>query len=272
MRTTAQSHRGIGIVEVMGRHSGYIALGTAYGQPDIILVPEVPVRIPHSSSACASCTSCRRTWSSSAARASWGRTAASSARAVRPTTRRATRRSPSASDLPARRARRTLRGPLLPGVPPRRVRQGRGLHPKGRPHPARRAPHPRPVPRRAARRQGRWRCCSTARTTRSPSCSGTASRASTSTATTATRSRRWGAIHARYLHPSFYDEELMRPSKLAVEYMLPIFTQRDRPRRHRGHPPLGLRLGQPLPALPLRQHRHQQAHPLPAGSGLTPSS
>ena len=35
---------------------------------------------------------------------------------------------------------------------------------------------------------------------------------------------RWGVIHARHLHPSFYDEELMRPSKLGVEYMLPIFT------------------------------------------------
>src|SRR6188508_3507811 len=40
IRTTAESHRRIAIVEVMGRHSGYIALGTAYGQPDIILVPE----------------------------------------------------------------------------------------------------------------------------------------------------------------------------------------------------------------------------------------
>ena len=29
----------------MGRHSGYIALGTAYGQPDIILVPEHPLDI-----------------------------------------------------------------------------------------------------------------------------------------------------------------------------------------------------------------------------------
>ena len=29
----------------MGRHSGYIALGTAYGQPDIILIPEHPVDI-----------------------------------------------------------------------------------------------------------------------------------------------------------------------------------------------------------------------------------
>lgn len=43
VRTTAESHRRIGIVEVMGRHSGYIALGSAYGRPDIILVPEQPV-------------------------------------------------------------------------------------------------------------------------------------------------------------------------------------------------------------------------------------
>jgi ATP-dependent phosphofructokinase / diphosphate-dependent phosphofructokinase len=40
IRTTAESHRRIAIIEVMGRHSGYIALGTAYGQPDIILIPE----------------------------------------------------------------------------------------------------------------------------------------------------------------------------------------------------------------------------------------
>jgi len=43
VRTTAESHRRIAIVEVMGRHSGYIALGSAYGRPDMILVPEVPV-------------------------------------------------------------------------------------------------------------------------------------------------------------------------------------------------------------------------------------
>jgi 6-phosphofructokinase len=45
VRTTAESHRRIAIIEVMGRHSGYIALGVAYGQPDIILVPESPVNI-----------------------------------------------------------------------------------------------------------------------------------------------------------------------------------------------------------------------------------
>ena len=40
LRTTAESHRRIAIIEVMGRHSGYLALGTAYGCPDIILIPE----------------------------------------------------------------------------------------------------------------------------------------------------------------------------------------------------------------------------------------
>src|SRR6185437_13836533 len=43
VRTTAESHRRIAIVEVMGRASGFIALGTAYGHPDMILVPERPI-------------------------------------------------------------------------------------------------------------------------------------------------------------------------------------------------------------------------------------
>jgi 6-phosphofructokinase 1 len=45
VRTTAESHRRIAIVEVMGRQSGYIALGTAYGQPDMVLIPEHPVNV-----------------------------------------------------------------------------------------------------------------------------------------------------------------------------------------------------------------------------------
>ena len=43
IRTTAESHRRIAIIEVMGRHSGFIPLGSAYGQPDIILIPEVRI-------------------------------------------------------------------------------------------------------------------------------------------------------------------------------------------------------------------------------------
>jgi 6-phosphofructokinase 1 len=45
IRTTAESHRRIAIIEVMGRHSGYLALGTAYGQPDMILLPEHPLNV-----------------------------------------------------------------------------------------------------------------------------------------------------------------------------------------------------------------------------------
>jgi 6-phosphofructokinase 1 len=45
LRTTAESHRRIAIVEVMGRHSGYIALGSTYGRPDIVLVPEVRLNV-----------------------------------------------------------------------------------------------------------------------------------------------------------------------------------------------------------------------------------
>ena len=45
VRTTAESHRRIAIVEVMGRNSGYIAVGASYGQPDIVLIPEVRVDI-----------------------------------------------------------------------------------------------------------------------------------------------------------------------------------------------------------------------------------
>lgn len=43
VRTTAESHRRVAIIEVMGRHSGFIALGSAYGQPDLILIPEFPI-------------------------------------------------------------------------------------------------------------------------------------------------------------------------------------------------------------------------------------
>jgi len=47
IRTTAESHRRIAIIEVMGRQSGYIALGSSYGQPDIVLIPENPIDLEH---------------------------------------------------------------------------------------------------------------------------------------------------------------------------------------------------------------------------------
>jgi ATP-dependent phosphofructokinase / diphosphate-dependent phosphofructokinase len=48
LRTTTESHRRIMVVETMGRHSGWIACfaGIAVGA-DYILVPEVPIDLPH---------------------------------------------------------------------------------------------------------------------------------------------------------------------------------------------------------------------------------
>ncbi|MBV8611938.1 MAG: ATP-dependent 6-phosphofructokinase [Singulisphaera sp.] len=48
LRTTAESHRRIMVVETMGRHSGWIACfaGIAVAA-DYILVPEVPIDLPH---------------------------------------------------------------------------------------------------------------------------------------------------------------------------------------------------------------------------------
>jgi 6-phosphofructokinase 1 len=34
---------------------------------------------------------------------------------------------------------------------------------------------------------------------------------------------RWGLIHARQMHPSFYDPRRMRPSAVGVEYLQKIF-------------------------------------------------
>lgn len=48
LRTTAESHRRVIVIETMGRHSGWIACfaGMAVGA-DYILVPEVPIDLPH---------------------------------------------------------------------------------------------------------------------------------------------------------------------------------------------------------------------------------
>jgi 6-phosphofructokinase 1 len=35
---------------------------------------------------------------------------------------------------------------------------------------------------------------------------------------------RWGLIHARRMYPTLYDPKLMKPSKIGIEYLRPIFT------------------------------------------------
>jgi 6-phosphofructokinase 1 len=35
---------------------------------------------------------------------------------------------------------------------------------------------------------------------------------------------RWGLIHARQMHLGLYDPKLMKPSRLGIDYLMPIFT------------------------------------------------
>ncbi len=84
---------------------------------------------------------------------------------------------------------------------------------------------------------------------------------------------RWGFIHARRCTRRFYDPELMKPSRIGVEYLLPIFTNaigQDDMESVRSSLFDSGNLTQPVP---LVQHRHQQADPLPSpapGPGLAP--
>lgn len=43
LRTTAYSHERIVIVESMGMHAGWLAMASAFGNPDFILIPEFPL-------------------------------------------------------------------------------------------------------------------------------------------------------------------------------------------------------------------------------------
>ena len=72
---------------------------------------------------------------------------------------------------------------------------------------------------------------------------------------------RWGWIHPRYMHPALYDPKLMKPSKMGIDYLLPIFTgaigsdDAEHMRQTLFDP------GN-LAAVPLHQHGRPQTYPL----------
>ena len=73
---------------------------------------------------------------------------------------------------------------------------------------------------------------------------------------------RWGHIHARYMHPSFYDRDRMMPSQTGIDYLLPIFTDaigEDDMEVVRAEI---VRARQPDSCLSQHQHRRSKAHPL----------
>jgi 6-phosphofructokinase 1 len=225
VRTTAESHRRIAIVEVMGRHSGHIALGTAYGQPDIILVPEVPVNIPALVERVTKLYELQKNVVIVCGEGvvdENGQELGAERESLDP-----------AGNVLLSGASEALRTLLVEHFGDAYFRQYR------RAESARAAVFTRKVghTQRGGRPvlfdrfhagqlggkavdmllEGRNNAVSIIQWGRErgfyvDSYDGNAFR------------DRWGIIHPRFVHPSFYDGELMRPSQVAVDYMLPIFT------------------------------------------------
>jgi len=225
VRTTAESHRRIGIVEVMGRHSGHIALGAAYGQPDIILVPEVPVDIPALVERVEKLYELQKNVVILCGEGivdQDGHELGAVKESLDP-----------AGNVTLSGASEALRTLLVEHFGDAYFRNYR------RAESARAAVFTRKVghTQRGGRPvlfdrfhagqlggkavdlllEGRNNAVSILQRDKErgfyvDGYDGNAFR------------DRWGIIHPRFVHPSFYDKELMRPSQLAVEYMLPIFT------------------------------------------------
>lgn len=225
IRTTAESHRRIAIIEVMGRHSGYIALGAAYGQPDLILVPEHPLnpdllveRVKelydlqkHVVIVCGEGIVDTE-----------GRELGSEAKSTDP-----------AGNLVLSGASEALRSLLIQRIGDQYFKNYRRSESAKAAIFVRKVGHTqrggRPLlfDRFYAAQlggkavdmliEGQNNAVSTLQWNRQQgfyvdSFYGNGFR------------DRWGLIHARYMHPSFYDPEHMRPSKTGIEYMLPIFS------------------------------------------------
>jgi 6-phosphofructokinase 1 len=225
IRTTAESHRRIAIVEVMGRHAGYIALGSAYGQPDIVLVPEYPLNVPRLVErvaeiyelqknvviVCGEGIVDERGQELGARQASFdpsGNVILSGAsEALRQILiehfgdgffQRYRRADSAAAAVFTRKVGHTQRGgrPILFDRFFAAQLGGKAVD---------------------MLLDGQNNACSVLLWSRKngfqvDAHDGNAFR------------DRWGLIHARQMHPSFYDPELMRPSRTGVDYLLPIFT------------------------------------------------
>jgi 6-phosphofructokinase 1 len=226
VRTTAESHRRIAIVEVMGRHSGYIALGSAYGQPDLILVPEHPVYPDKLLQRVAEIYELQKNVVIVCGEGIVG---------------------PDGQELGAKRASTDPAGNVILSGASEAIRQflveGFGddyFRRLRRAESAQAAIFTRKVghTQRGGRPilfdrfyaaqlggkavdmllEGRNNALAVLQWTRAggfavDGCDANSFR------------DRWGHIHGRQMHPSFYEPDLMRPSQTGIEYLLPIFTR-----------------------------------------------
>ncbi|MDR3450648.1 MAG: 6-phosphofructokinase [Alphaproteobacteria bacterium] len=225
IRTTAESHRRIAIIEVMGRHSGYIALGTAYGQPDIILVPEQALDLEHLVERVKHIYDLQKNVVIVCGEGivdEQGRELGAETKSTDPS-----------GNVVLSGAADALRAKLIQMIGDRYFQ----LYRRG--DSAKEAIFTRKVghTQRGGRPilfdrfyaallgskavdlliEGRNNAVSILQYT--------TSKGFFVEGYDANRFRdRWGLIHARYMHPELYDAKLMKPSKLGIEYLLPIFS------------------------------------------------
>ena len=225
LRTTAESHRRIAIVEVMGRHSGYIALGSTYGRPDIVLVPEVPLDVDHLADRVKSIYDLQKNVVIVCGEGivdAQGNELGAESRTFDP-----------AGNVALSGAAEALRAKLIQMLGDKYFQSYR------RSESAREAIFTRKVghTQRGGRpiafdrfyaaqlgakavellNDGRNNAVSVIQYSKSTGFN--------VEGYDANRFRdRWGLIHARQMHPALYDTKLLKPSRLGIEYLLPIFT------------------------------------------------
>jgi 6-phosphofructokinase 1 len=225
VRTTAESHRRIAIVEVMGRHSGYIALGSAYGQPDLILVPEHPVHVDRLIERVRETYELQKNVVIVCGEGIVG---------------------PDGQELGAKKAStdpagnvilsgaaETLRQLLIEGIGDDYFRRLRRAESAQAAIFTRKVGHTqrggRPIAFDrfyAAQLGGKAVDMLLDGQNNAVSILQWNRRSGFSLSSLGANSfrDRWGLIHARQMHASFYDPELMRPSRTGIEYLLPIFS------------------------------------------------
>jgi len=225
VRTTAESHRRIAIIEVMGRHSGYIALGTAYGRPDITLVPEHPVDVESLAERVKHLYDLQKNVVIVCGEGvvdEQGRELGAETRTTDP-----------AGNVVLSGAAEALRAQLIALIGDRyfqRYRRGQSAREAiftrklghtqrgGRPILFDRV-HAAYLGGKAVEMLVEGRNSAVSILQYEPD------RGFHVEAYDSNRFRdRWGRIHARAMHPDLYDPTLMKPSKLGIEYLLPIFT------------------------------------------------
>lgn len=225
IRTTAESHRRIAIIEVMGRHSGYLALGSAFGRPDIVLVPEQPLdleRLVHRVKHIYDLQKNVVIVCGEGIVDEQGRELGAEVKSADP-----------AGNVVLSGAAEALRSKLIQMIGDRYFQLYRRSETAREAIFTRKVGHTqrggRPIlfdrfyaAQLGARAvelllEGRNNAVSILQYNES--------KGFHVEGYDANRFRdRWGIIHARYMHSSLYDSALMKPSKLGIEYLLPIFT------------------------------------------------